>query len=78
MFMAQIQQFYELQHKAGLLKGKKTTKSSKILGARVTMLEEKIKNSGNESLFERLTADSKNNPAIGRKGSGNRQSSAGS
>ena len=42
---------YELQHKARLLKGKKTLESSKALVVRVTMLEVKTDNSSNESLF---------------------------
>ena len=49
VLMSQQQQLYELQHKAGLVKGKKTPESSKGLEARVTMLEEK--RNSNESLF---------------------------
>ena len=49
--MEQQQQLYEVQRKAGHIKGKKTPESSKALEARVAMLEAKIDNSSNERLF---------------------------
>ena len=51
MSAAQCQQLYELWKKAKLIKGKKTPESSRALEARLTTLEAKSKNSGNESLF---------------------------
>ena len=44
MLVAQHQQLYELQKKAGLIKGKKTQESSRTLKARVAMLEAKTDN----------------------------------
>lgn len=42
---------YELWHKVGLLKGKKTPISSKASEARVAVLETKTENCSNESLL---------------------------
>ena len=41
MSIAQCQEFYELQKKAELIKGKKTPESSRALVARVAVLEAK-------------------------------------
>ena len=51
MSMAQCQQLYELQKKAGLTMGKKTSESSRALEARIATLEAKTENSSNECLF---------------------------
>ena len=51
MSMAQCQQLYELQKKAGLIKCKRIPENSRALEARVAMLEAKTENSSNESLF---------------------------
>ena len=71
MSVAQHQQLYELQKRAGLIKGKKTPESSKALEARVAMLEAK-------SLFADVkpTASNRNNLAFDRKGNGTGQSHA--
>ena len=42
---------YELQKKAGFIKGKKTPESSRALDARVAMQEAKSDNSSDKSLF---------------------------
>ena len=57
---------YELQCKTGLLKGRNTTQSSKVLVARVAMLEAKTDNSSHESLLldEKLNASYRSNPAL--------------
>ena len=44
-------QLFKLQKKAGLIKGKNTPESSRVLEARVATLEEKSENSSNDSLF---------------------------
>ena len=44
MTATQCPQLYELQRKAGLIKGKKTPESSRALEARVAMLEAKTDN----------------------------------
>ena len=69
MSMAQCQQLYELWKKAGLVKGKKTPESSRVLEARVAALEMKIDNSSNESLLadEKTKANNISNPALDRK-----------
>ena len=48
---AQCKQLYELWKKSGLIKGKKTQESSKVLEARVAALEVKIDNSSDELIF---------------------------
>ena len=67
---------YELQKRAGLIKGEKTTESSRALEARVAVLEAKSENSSNESLFADVkpTACNRDNPALDRKVNGTRQS----
>ena len=57
---------YELQKKVGLLKGKMTPETSKELEARVAVLEAKIENSSNESLFveEKPKANKRNNQPL--------------
>ena len=76
MLTTQHQQLYELYKKAGLIKGKKTSKSSRALEAGVAALEAKIDNSSDESSFadEKPKANNRNNPALYRKGSNTRQS----
>ena len=76
MLTAQHQKLHEFSKKARLIKGKNTPQSSRALEARVAMLEAKTDNSSNESLFpgEKPKANNRNNPALDRKGSGNRQS----
>ena len=61
---------YELQHKAGLLKDKKTPESSKALEARLAVLEVKTDKSSNKTLFtdKKLKANNRNNPALNRRG----------
>ena len=78
MSTTQHQQLYKLWKKAGLVKSKKTTKSSKALEARVTTLEAKIDNSSDDSLFpdKKPKAINRNNSALDRKGNGTRQSHA--
>ena len=78
MSEAQHQQLYELPKKAGLIKGKKTPESSRVLQTKVAMLEAKTDNSSNESLFADVKpkANNRNNPALDRKGNGTRQSHA--
>ena len=63
--MAQWQQLYEFWCKAGLLKGKKTPESNKTLKARVTIVEAKTENDGDENLFadEKPKANNRNIPA---------------
>ena len=75
MSAAQCQQLYELWKRAGLIKGKKTPESSRVLEARVAMLEAKSENSSNESLFANVkpTTSNRNNPALNRQGNGTRQ-----
>ena len=75
MSVAQCQQLYELQKKAGLIKGEKTPESSRAIEARVTMLEAKSEISSNESLFADVkpNASNRNNPALDREGNGSRQ-----
>ena len=77
MSAAQRQQLYELQKKAGLMKGKKTPKRCRILEARVAMLEAKTDDASNESLFphEKPKAN-RHNFALDRKGNGTRQNCA--
>ena len=69
---------YELQHRAGLINGKKAPESSKALEARVAALEAKTEESRHESLFavKKPKASKINNPAIERKGGRTRQSHA--
>ena len=76
MFTEKSQQLYELQKKAQLIEGKKTSESSRTLEARVVMLQAIIKNNSDERLFtdERPKADIRNNPALDRKGSKTRHS----
>ena len=50
MSMAQQQQLHELPQQGGLLKDEKKTEISKVLKARVAMLEAKTDKSSNESL----------------------------
>ena len=78
MLAAQYQQLYELQKKAGLIKGEKTPESSKALEARVATFEAKTDNSSNQSLFsdEKPKSNNRNNPALNMKGSSTRQSHA--
>ena len=47
MSMVQCQQLYELHKKAGLIKGKKTPESSRVLESRVATLVENTDNSSN-------------------------------
>ena len=51
MSMVQCQQLYELWKKVGLIKSKKTTKSSRALRARVAMLEAKTDNNSDRCLL---------------------------
>ena len=76
--MVQHQQLYKLQKKARLIKGKKTPESSRALETRVAALEAKTDNSSNEILFpyEKPKVNNRNNPVLGRKGNGTRQSHA--
>ena len=78
MSVAQCQQLYELWKRAGLIKGKKTPESSRVLEARVAMLEAKSENSSDESLFADVkpTAINRDNPALDREGNCTRQSHA--
>ena len=79
MSMAQHQQLHELWKKTGLIKGKKTTESSRALEARVVALEANTDNSSNESLsadVKNPKANNRNNPALDRKRSGTKQSHA--
>ena len=71
MSIAQWQHFYELLHKTGLLKSKKTPQCSKALEARVAAIGAKIENRSNDRLFtdERPKASNINNPAFDREGS---------
>ena len=75
MLMVQFQQLYELQKKAGCIKGKKTQASSKGLEARVATLEAKTNSSSDESLStdEKPRANNRINPDLDRKGNGTRQ-----
>ena len=75
MSTAQCQKLYELQKKAGLVKGKKTPESSRALESTVAALESKTDNSSDESLLadEKPKADNRNNLAIDRKQSRTRQ-----
>ena len=52
---AQRQQLYYLRKKVRLIKGKKTTESSRALEARVAMPEAKTDNSSDKSLFTDLS-----------------------
>ena len=74
--MVQWQLLYELWHKTRLLEGKKTPDVSKVIEARVAVLEAKTENSTNESLFsdKKPKANNKNDPAIDRNGSRTRKS----
>ena len=76
MSMAKCQQLYELQKRAGFIKGKKTPESSSAFEARVDLLEANSDSSSDESLFvdEKLKANNKKNPALDRKGSRAKQS----
>ena len=78
MSIAQLVQLYELQKKAGLVTGKKTPEHSKALEARVAMLEAKVENSSNDSLFPggNPKTNNRNNPTFDRKESRTRQSHA--
>ena len=78
MSMVQHQQLYEPQKRARLVKGKKTTESSRVLEDRVAVLEAKSENSSNESFFAfmKCTASNRNNLALDKKGNGTRQSHA--
>ena len=75
MTAAQCQQLYELQKRAGLIKGKKTPESSRALIARVAMLEAKSENSNDESLFADMKpiASNRKKPALDKKGNSTRQ-----
>ena len=75
MTVMQCQQLHELHKRAGLIKGKKTSESSRALEARVAMLEAKSKNSNNESLLAEIkpAANNRNNPALDKKGNGSIQ-----
>ena len=77
MSAAQCKQLYELQKKAGLVKGKKTQESSRALEARVAALDIKTDNSS-DSLFahEKPKANNRNNSALDKRGNGTRQSCA--
>ena len=74
MSAAQRQQFYEIQKKARLINGKKTTEGSRALEARVAVLEAKTNNSSNESLFadKKPKSNNRNNTALDRKGNSTR------
>ena len=78
MLMAQHQQLYVLQKKAGLIKGKKTPESNRASEDRVAMLEAKSIKSSDESLFADVKpkANNRNIPALDRKGNRTRQSCA--
>ena len=70
MSAAQHQQLYELQKKAWLIKGKKSSENSRDLEARVAALEAKSDNRSNESIFvdlDKSKADNRNNPALDKK-----------
>ena len=76
MLMAQCQQLYELQKKARLIKDEKSPESSRALEITVAVIEAKTENSSNKSLFadvEMPKTNNRNNPALGRKGNGTRQ-----
>ena len=75
MLTAPCQQLYELWKKAGLIKGKKISESSRALETRVAMLEEKPDNSSNEGFYshEMPNSNNRNNPALHK---GTRQSQA--
>ena len=74
MSMAQRQQLYELQKKAGLIKSKKTLESSRALEARIAMLEATTDKSSDQN--EKPKANNRNNPVVDRKGNGTSQSHA--
>ena len=63
---------------SNISQGKKTSKSSMALEARVSMLKVKKDNSNDESLFadEKPKANNRNNSSLGRKGSDIKQSYA--
>ena len=71
MWTAQNQQLYELQKKAGLIKGKKTSESSRSLEARVDMLEAKTNNNNDATIFlyknPKDNDNNRNNPTLDRK-----------
>ena len=69
---------YELQKKAGLIKGKKTPNNSRALEARVAALEAKTDNCSNDFFFadEKPKASNRENPAIDKKRNGTRQNHA--
>ena len=75
MSMGQCQQLYELQKKARLIKGKKTTEIIRALEATVAALNTKIDNSSDESLFpgKKPKVNNRNSPALDRNRSGTRQ-----
>ena len=66
MSVAQCQQLYELQKRAGLIKGKKTPESSRALEAKVAMLEAKSEFTD----IDKPKPSNKNKPALDRKGNG--------
>ena len=77
MLVAQCQQSYELQKRAGLIKGQKTPESSRTLEARLAMLEAKSENSSNERLFtdiDKPKPSNRSNLALDRKENSTRQS----
>ena len=78
MSVAQRHQLYELWKRARLMKGKKTSESSRALEAKVAVLEAKSENSSNESSFADMkpTTSNRNNPALDKKGHSTRQSHA--
>ena len=78
MLTAQHQQLYELQKKTMIMKSKKTPESSRALEAKVTILEAETDNSSNESLFpdKKPKANTRNYPALDKKGSRTRESHA--
>ena len=78
MSAAQHQLLYELQKKAGFIKGKKAPENSRALKARVATLEAKSENSSDESLFAdtKPFTGNRSNPALNRKGNSTRQSHA--
>ena len=66
MLTVQQQQLYELWHKSGLLKGKKTPETHEALVARVAVQRAKTDYSSDDSLFsnKKIIANNRNNPAL--------------
>ena len=69
MSAVQHQQLYDLWKRARIIKGKKTSESSRTLKARVAMLEAKSENRSDESSFAdtKPTTCDRNNPDLDRK-----------